>query len=69
MFDDKALANTVSDHLENTLPEEFRGIGVIQHYHSGMSEQYLWAAHQAFTNHGVCKILCAISGESMVRVC
>jgi superfamily II DNA helicase RecQ len=68
-FDDMDLASAVSDHLDCKLPEEYRGKGITRHYHSGMSEQYLRAAHEAFTSEdGTCKILCATSGESVVSV-
>lgn len=68
-FDDKDLASAVSDHLDSKLPEEYRGKGITRHYHSGMSEQYLSAAHRAFTEEdGICKILCATSGESVVSL-
>jgi superfamily II DNA helicase RecQ len=66
-FDDTNLASTISDHLDSKLPENLRGQGVVQHYHSGMSELYLQRAHAAFTDSGgTCKILCATSGESVV---
>jgi superfamily II DNA helicase RecQ len=66
-FDNTELAKSVSDHLGNKLPEQFRGMGIVAHYHSGMSEQYLRATHSAFTDDaGSCKILCATSGESVV---
>lgn len=68
-FDDKDLASAVSDHLDSKLPEEYRGKGITRHYHSGMSEQYLSAAHRAFTEEdGICNILCATSGESVVSL-
>lgn len=68
-FDDMDLASSVSDYLDGKLPRQHRGKGIIRHYHSGMSEQYLREVHQAFTEEdGICKILCATSGESVVSL-
>lgn len=68
-FDDKNLATSVSNYLDSKLPREHCGKGIVQHYHSGMSEQYLRVVHQSFTQEdGLCKILCATSGESVVRL-
>ena len=38
-FDDKVLTKKVTQHLDNKLPPEHCGWGVVQHYHSGMSEK------------------------------
>lgn len=66
-FDDKSLAEDISDYLDDCLPLELRGKGIIRHYHSGMSDEYLQMVHNSFTEKdGVCKILCATSGESVV---
>ncbi|KAF8221563.1 P-loop containing nucleoside triphosphate hydrolase protein [Tricholoma matsutake] len=51
---------------DTDLASSHRGKGIIRHYHSGMSEQYLCEVHQAFTEEdGICKILCTTSGESI----
>ena len=69
-FDDMDLAASVSNYLDSKLPQEDRGKGIVRHYHSGMSEQYLRVVHESFTQEdGLCKILCAMSGESVVSLC
>jgi superfamily II DNA helicase RecQ len=69
-FDDRKLTSLVSKHLNNQLPVPLRGRGIVQHYHSGMSEDYLQKVHAAFTEKDCsCKILCATSGESVVSGC
>ena len=66
-FDNIELASTIAAHLDGKLLEEFHGKGIVLHYHIGMSEQYLRAAHSAFTEEaGSCKILCTTSGESVM---
>ncbi|KAF8231051.1 hypothetical protein L208DRAFT_1085957, partial [Tricholoma matsutake] len=65
-FDDTDLATAVSNHLDSLLLIPYRAKGIIQHYHSRMSEQYLCEAHSAFTqDNGICKILCVTSGQSV----
>ncbi|KAF8055298.1 P-loop containing nucleoside triphosphate hydrolase protein [Lyophyllum atratum] len=65
-FDSMKLANNVADHLDQQLPPGLRGRGIVRHYHSGMSPEYLQHVHSAFTEiNGICKILCATSGESV----
>lgn len=65
--DDKDLTNTVASHLDHCLPENYQGKGFVRHYHSGMSQDYLQQAHEAFTNDdGICCILVTTSGQSMV---
>ena len=65
-FDNIELASTIAAHLDGKLLEEFHGKGIVLHYHSVMSEQYLRAAHSAFMEEaGSCKILCATPGESL----
>ncbi|KAG6906554.1 hypothetical protein DXG01_013221 [Tephrocybe rancida] len=67
-FDSKTLTRDVKHHLDGLLPAEHQNCGVVQHYHGDMSDNYLEKAHREFTEvDGVCKILCAASGES-VRV-
>lgn len=65
-FDDTDLATAVSNLLDSLLLIPYRAKGIIQHYHSRMSEQYLCEAHSAFTqDNGICKILCVTSGQSV----
>ena len=66
-FDDKDLTNKVAQHLDEKLPIEYRRRGIIRHYHSGMSEEFLKQAHDSFVSEsGKCRILVATSGESVV---
>lgn len=66
-FDDTDLASKIAEYLDKLLPMQYRDQGVVQHYHSGMSETYLQCAHLAFTEQdGICKVLCATSGESVM---
>ena len=66
-FDDKGLTKKVAQHLNEQLPPEFRGRGIVRHYHSGMSERYLKRVHGSFVSEdGMCRILVATSGESVV---
>ncbi|KAF8054015.1 P-loop containing nucleoside triphosphate hydrolase protein [Lyophyllum atratum] len=65
-FDNKKLTDNAAEHLDKRLPLELQGKGIIRHYHSGMSNEYLQHVHSAFTEEkGICKILCATSGESV----
>jgi superfamily II DNA helicase RecQ len=67
-FNDKVVMKKVAQHLDDKLPPEYRGRGVIQHYHSGMSEKYLKRAHDSFVKEGsMCWILVTTSGESVVN--
>ena len=67
-FDDKDLTKKVAQHLNDKLPPDYRGRGVVQHYHSGMSENYLKRAHDSFVRKdGMCRILVTTSGESVVN--
>ncbi|KAJ3750441.1 P-loop containing nucleoside triphosphate hydrolase protein [Lentinula detonsa] len=63
--DNKQLTWTVRNALESFLPDEWKGKGVVLHYHSFMSQAYLTQAHKAFTTEGgLCRFLVATSGES-----
>lgn len=69
-FDDKSLACEVAKYLDNRLPRDLRRKGIVQHYHSGMSDDYLEHVHSAFTEKvglGSCRIMCATAGQSVVR--
>ncbi|KAF8237884.1 hypothetical protein L208DRAFT_1506162, partial [Tricholoma matsutake] len=67
-FDDTDLASRIAEHLDKLLPMQYCDQGVVQHYHSGMSETYLQCAHLAFTEQdGICKVLCATFGESPMQ--
>jgi superfamily II DNA helicase RecQ len=67
--DDKALAAKITNHLDRCLPEQYRGKGIIKHYHSAMSAAYLEQTHNDFISPtGTCRILVSTSGESVVSV-
>jgi superfamily II DNA helicase RecQ len=66
-FDNKAFASTIALYLDSQLPRDFQGKGIVRHYHSEMSEEYLQKVHSSFIDaDGCCKILCATSAESVV---
>ena len=66
-FDDKDLTKKVAQYLDDQLPTQHRGRGIVRHYHSGMSEEYLKQVHTSFVSEaGLCRILVATSGQSMV---
>lgn len=66
-FDDKGLTKKVAQHLDELLLPDLRGRGIVRHYHSGMSERYLKRVHESFVSKdGICRILVATSGESVV---
>jgi superfamily II DNA helicase RecQ len=66
-FDNRILACAVSAHFNSLLPLELRDRGIVQFYHSLMSEEYLLKVHNDFTKpNGICKVLCSTSGESVV---
>ena len=61
------LAGYISIHLDSCLPLEFRNAGIVMHYHSIMSQEYLQLAHKAFsTPNGNCRILIATLDQSVV---
>ena len=65
--DDKNLTNIITSHLESQLPASYQNRGLIRHYHSAMSEDYLKQVHDSFVQEsGSCRILVATSGESVV---
>ena len=65
--DNKDLTSKIARHLDALLPTEYRGRGIIKHYHSLMSEDYLEQTHESFVNDDdKCRILVATSGESVV---
>ena len=39
--DNKDLTSKIARHLDASLPPEYRGRGIVKHYHSVMSEDYL----------------------------
>jgi len=64
--DKKDLATTISNDLESCLPLEYQGKGIVMHYHSDMSTEYLQRAHTSFTDpNGMCHVLVTTSGQSV----
>ena len=49
-IDDKDLTKKIAQYLDGQLPPEHRGRGVVQHYHSGMSEEFLKRVHSSFVS-------------------
>ena len=65
---DMFLTNKVAQDLNACLPAQFRGRGIVRHYHSGMSKGYLQQAYDSFVKEdGECRIL-VISGQSVVSI-
>ncbi|KAF8825281.1 hypothetical protein HHX47_DHR4000326 [Lentinula edodes] len=61
------MAATVdlAQYLTSCLPPEYHHLGIIKHYHSGMSPTYLKETHYEFARAGgSCRILVATSAES-----
>ena len=57
----------IAQHLNEQLPCEYHGQEIVQHYHSGMLEEFLKWVHNSFVSEaGMCHILVATSGESVV---
>ncbi|KAN0128855.1 P-loop containing nucleoside triphosphate hydrolase protein [Lactarius tabidus] len=64
--DKKELACRIAAYLDANLPVEHQNKGIVRHYHSKMSQQYLQLAHEAFTDpSGTCRVLVATSGQSV----
>ncbi|KAF8258083.1 P-loop containing nucleoside triphosphate hydrolase protein, partial [Lactarius quietus] len=64
--DKKELACQIAAHLDSCLPSEHQDKGIVRHYHSKMSQQFLQLAHDAFTEPtGSCHVLVATSGQSV----
>ena len=66
--DSRALTSRISRALNTILPVEQRKKGIVRHYHSVMSEEYLKRAHASFTDpHGLCRVMIATINQSVVR--
>ena len=66
-FNNWTFTCTVADHLDSLLPPTLRRTGIVQFYHSLMSEDFLLKVHHDFTAiDGPCKVLCAMLGESVI---
>jgi superfamily II DNA helicase RecQ len=66
-FDKKAETSDAAMHLNARLPKELRDLGIVRHYHGGMSKLYLQETYDDFCDpNGTCRILCATSAASTV---
>ncbi|KAF5335342.1 hypothetical protein D9611_011739 [Ephemerocybe angulata] len=64
-FDDSKEAASMAAYITSLLPEDKQLLGIVRHYHGGMSKPYLQAIFDSFADPtGMCKILCATSGAS-----
>ena len=65
--DNRNLCSRIARHLRLLLPEDRRDLGIVRHYHSLMSEQYLQRAHKDFTDpDGPSRIMIATANQSVV---
>ncbi|KAJ7240666.1 P-loop containing nucleoside triphosphate hydrolase protein [Mycena haematopus] len=63
--DDTQQSSDAANYTDNRLPPHLRTTGIVQHYHNGMSTEYLKQVFDDFSNpNGVCKILHATEGLS-----
>ncbi|KAF7337279.1 P-loop containing nucleoside triphosphate hydrolase protein [Mycena sanguinolenta] len=63
--DDTQQCSDAANYTDNRLPLHLRKTGIVRHYHSGMSKEYLKQVFDDFSNpNGVCKILHATEGVS-----
>jgi superfamily II DNA helicase RecQ len=66
--DDKKEATQAGMYLDRRLAKHQQKKGIIRHYHSGMSKQYLEDVFEDFSDpNGKCRVLHATSGASTVR--
>ncbi|SJL04214.1 uncharacterized protein ARMOST_07575 [Armillaria ostoyae] len=65
-FNNRNLGRCVASYLNSKLPELQRSKGLIKHYDSIMSKEYLEKVHTDFAGeNGTCKILCTTSAEAV----
>lgn len=65
--DNRDLSCRIARYLDSRLPVIQRKKGFVLHYHSSMSGDYLTRAHNSYTElHGMCRIMVATSGQSVV---
>lgn len=65
-IDGKGETNAASDHIDGLLPMSLRKTGLVRHYHSDMTADYLSRTYEDFRT-GRCRILIATQGASTVR--
>lgn len=47
-IDNKNMTALIQDHLDSCLPNNMRNKGIVKHYHSSMSQDYLEATYNDF---------------------
>lgn len=66
--DSRDIATNAAQYTLLRLPEHLREHGIIKHYHSMMSKEYLTETFDDFSNpNGKCRVLHATEGASTVR--
>ena len=65
--DSKQDATDAARYTNSRLPKELQNQGIVKHYHSDMSAEYLQQTYEDFSNpDGRCRILHATAGASTV---
>jgi superfamily II DNA/RNA helicase len=65
--DDKLVTSDLAEYLNDRCPEELRATCPFQHFHSGMSVQYLDETYADFEKQeGACRVLVATSAAAVV---
>jgi len=65
--DSKQDATDVARYTHARLPKLLQNRGIVKHYHSDMSAEYLKQAYEDFSNpDGRCRVLHATAGASTV---
>jgi hypothetical protein len=68
--DNKLEAVDAAAYNNSRLPKALQTHGVVKHYHSDMSPEYLQQTYEDFASDtGSCRILHATAGASTVRIC
>ena len=66
--DSKQEATDAAAFIESRLPPSLRNRGIVKHYHSDMSAEYLQQTFDDFSEpYGACRILHATAGAATVR--
>lgn len=66
--DSKQDATAATTFMDSILPQSLRNCGLVKHYHSNMSPEYLQQTFEDFSApDGACRILHATAGAATVR--
>lgn len=66
--DNKQEAADAAAYNDSHLPKQLQNQGIVKHYHSDMSAEYLQQTYDDFASvSGTCRIIHATSGASTVR--